>query len=232
MYPLYPPPLPPPPLTLLLTLLTRPLDPWICQARCVVVGVWQLGGPPPERSYLFEPQWLLPVSLASPSPLMGEVRPLQPWYLAGLTLLPLPPLFVSRCGGGGGLLRSWGLPPIAYNRPCTKGVRAGLGVALPSPYLWSPPPTPACRALGAHTARGVPPLWRPGLPPPFLCLYAVLWDRALLRGSPGGFLGDSPPPPPPCMTCAGSARCLGGCPLLCLLVQGVPPLPCWYVAHW
>ena len=64
-----------------------------------------------------------------------------------------------------------------------------------------PPPSPACRALGAHNACGVPPLRPLGL---------GTWSRDPLTSLS-------------CMPCAGSAHCLGGDP--CSPSWSGDPLP-------
>ena len=67
--------------------------------------------------------------------------------------------------------------------------------------LWRFPPSP----VSGHTRRACAS--DRGVPPPLPLLVGV------------------PPSPLPCMPCAGSARCLGGCPFVLLLVRGSPLLP-------
>ena len=74
-----------------------------------------------------------PAPWASPSPLVGEVRPrCLPSRLYPL-LRPLP-LRLVLIWGGGVLIRSWGCPPIIWFRPRTNGVRGCSGGAPPLPH--------------------------------------------------------------------------------------------------
>ena len=146
---------------------------------------------------------------------MGLVRPLRLLALLGPPFLSPPPRFVLRWVGG--LLRSWGLPPISCIRPRTKGVCA-CSVGAP-PLLragrCSPPPprVPECRTLEAHAARGVPPPRWPGLPPPSLSYILCAGSAHCSGGPPVASLGVSPPPSPSC-------RALGA-----HTAQGMPPPP-------
>ena len=110
-----------------------------------------------------------------------------------------------------------------------------MGGAPPSSTWWgAPPPTPACRALGAHAAWGCPPfgvlIWGT---PPFSILHVVHWERTLLGGYLVCVLLVSSHPLS-CMPCAGSARCLGGAPSSSSWF-GDPPRSrqqiCWQTSH-
>ena len=148
-------PLPLPPL---LSLMPRPLDPWIFWACCVGAGVWPLGGLPPGRKFPIRAKIDLACSSGAPLPPNGGGAPSP--TLSACQSAPLS--FSShslRLVVGGGLRWSWGLPPISCIRPRTKGVRA---------CSWSVPPSPS---------------WcLPYLP--LLILNAGRWERTLLEGCP------------------------------------------------
>ena len=132
----------PPPLPPLCPLPPRPLDAQVCRACCDVSGVWPLCGPPPGRNLIIQATMARACSSGVPLPPNGVGAPsltLGTSWASPLTPLP-PPLL--RLVVGGGLIRSWGLPPISCIIPCTKGVRACSGGVCPSPLGWgrSPPP--------------------------------------------------------------------------------------------
>ena len=149
----------------------------------------------------FPPSSRITTGVGVPSTTLG-----LPW---ASPLIPPPSV---RLAVGGGLLRSWGLPPpISCIRPRPKGVRACSGGAPPSPLGWmvpsSSPPCPCMPCAGGARCSGGP-------------LVAIL-----------GFGGL----PLPCMPCAGSAHCLGDPPSSSSWFRESPPsltgIPCAGIAR-
>ena len=113
----------------------------------------------PRREVNYSSHDALACSSCTPSPpIMGEVRPLQPWSLDGPPLFTLPPHFVLRWGGGCSGLG--GYPPSHISGHTQRACAPARGVSPPL-------------LLG----EGSPPL------PPAL-LHAVRWERTLLGGCP------------------------------------------------
>ena len=162
------PPLPPPLLPPLHPLPPRTLCPRGCQDGCGFAGVWPLCGPPPGGKLIVQATMARDCSSGSPLPPKGVGAPsptlVPPW---ASPLIPSPLLHLAV---GGGAAQVLGFDPHLLYQAAHKG-RARL-LRGPPPPLWawgcSPPPHPvtACRAMGAHADRGVPPPWWPGLSPP------------------------------------------------------------------
>ena len=164
-----------------------PLPPWMCRACCMGARAWPLGGLPPGSALTILSRISRACSSGSPlTPNGGGAPPLHPRPDCRSPLSPSTQIFLAV--GGGGLCRSWILPPISCIRPRTRGVRSCLvGAPLhlywsrppsfpcmpcgrstccsgfkPPSTSWSPLPTlplsPESRAQGKHAAWGVPPL--------------------------------------------------------------------------
>ena len=95
----------------------------ICWASCGVAKVWPLCVPPPSGKLTIRSMMALACSSVVPLPPNGIGAPSP--TLVPLWAFPLTPsLSLHLAVGGGGLLRSWGLPSISCIRPLTKVVCA------------------------------------------------------------------------------------------------------------
>ena len=153
-----------------------------CFPNSGVARVWPLCGPPPRRDVKY------PIHDGSclllwrpPPPYRGRCDLSDPGSYLCLPSYPLT--FASSCGRGG-LLRSWGLPPISCIRPRMKSVHTCSGGIPPSPSGSGViPPSPPCYCMlcagSAHCSGGAPS--------------SVTWS--------------GPPLSRICMPCVGSARC-------------------------
>ena len=129
--PLHLPLLSPYPFPPLLSLPPRPLAPRVCRACCGFSGVWPLCGSPPCIKFMIRATMARACSSGVPLPPNGGGDPtptmVPPW------ISPPTPSTSLRLALGGGLLRSWGCPPISCIRPRTKGMRACSGGGPPYP---------------------------------------------------------------------------------------------------